>query len=95
MQGVRVIELPKCTTISSGISTEPDPFAEEGLLMGFNRWWSTGDKGRREKFSLKDLIWYDRETKGTIWWYAVDEIPPDTGGFEAVDFKGGMYAAAI
>ncbi len=40
-------------------------------------------------------MWYDRATKGTVWWYAVCEDMPDTQGFPVVDFEGGLYAAAI
>ncbi len=94
MDGIRIVELPRCTMVSSGISTDPDLFAEGGVLMRFNRWWSAIDATRRDRFFPRDFMWYDRPTKGVVWWYAVEDVPPDTNGFDVVDFEGGLYAAA-
>jgi DNA-binding transcriptional MerR regulator len=92
---IRIIELPKCKMISSGISAETDLFADNGLLMRFCEWWLNFDKQRKDRFFPRDFMWYDPETKGTAWWYAPEEVPSETGGYEVIDFEGGLYAAAV
>lgn len=31
MQGIRIVELPRCKMVSSGYADDGDPFAEDGL----------------------------------------------------------------
>ncbi len=94
---VRILELPKCSMLSSGISTEEDLFAPNGLLMRFDKVWSKFSALRKDKFFARDFMWYDVETGGTCWWYALEDWMKelDTEGFEIVDFEGGLYASAI
>ncbi|KAF0193946.1 MAG: hypothetical protein FD169_2163 [Bacillota bacterium] len=95
MEIVRVVELPRCSMVSSGCSTEQDPFTEDGLLMRFDRWWSAVDAERQDKFFPRDFMWFDRERNGLVWYYAASPMPATTEGFEIIDFPGGMYAAAV
>lgn len=95
MESIRVIELPKCNMVSSGCSTDENPFAEGGLLMSFDKWWSAIDAQREDKFFPRDFMWYDSEKNGLVWYYAATPIPTDTEGFEVIDFPGGLYAAAV
>lgn len=94
---VRIVELPKCRMVTSGISTEPDLFAPDGILMRFNSMWSLLDKKRKDKFFARDFMWYDAKTNGMAWWYAIEDwvTEADTRGYEIFDFEGGIYAAAI
>ena len=95
MESVRVIELPRCKVVSSGCSTEENPFAEDALLMRFDRWWSAIDAERQDKFFSRDFMCFDREKNGLVWYYAASPLPANTCGFDVVDFPGGMYVAAV
>lgn len=95
MDIIRIVELPPCVMASSGVSTESEPFAAGGRLMRFNEWWTAVDATRRDRFFPRDFMWFDRVRQGLVWWYAVPEATADTEGFDAVDFEGGLYAAAI
>ena len=94
---IRIVEFPKCRMVTSGISTEPDLFSPDGTLMRFDRMWTRLDEKRKDRFFARDFMWYDPETKGTVWWYAIEDwvTERDTEGFEIIDFEGGIYAAAI
>lgn len=65
--------------------------------MRFDRMWSKLDTKRKDRFFARDFMWYDAETKGTIWWYAIEDwvTETDTEGYEIIDYEGGIYAAAI
>jgi len=95
MESIRIIELPRCKMVSSGCSTEEDPFAEDGLLMRFDRWWSSLDAERPDKFFSRDFMWFDCVNNGLVWYYAANPVPEDTKGFEVVEFSGGLYATAV
>lgn len=95
IDGIRIVELPQCKMVSSGCSTEQNPFAENGLLMRFNRWWSALDTQREDKFFPRDFMWFDRENGGLVWYYAITSPPEDMQGFELIDFPGGLYASAV
>lgn len=93
MEKVRIIELPKCKVVSSGCDIVGD-FAAGGILDRFDKWWSEADKKRRDKFYPRDFLCYDPAKGGLVWYYAVEDSTIDTGGFEMVDFEGGLYAVA-
>lgn len=95
MERFRIIELPSCKMVSSGCSAEKDPFAPGGLLNRFGSWWSEVDRERKDRFFPRDFMWYDREKKGLVWYYAVSGDLAGTGGFEIVDYEGGLYASAV
>jgi len=81
--------------VSSGHADGVDPFAAGGKLSLFNRWWSQIDSERTEKFYPRDFLWYDREARKLVWYYALPDGMEDTGGYQVVDFEGGMYVAHI
>ncbi len=94
---VRVVELPRCRMMTSGISTEPDLFAPDGKLMRFSDMWLKLDAKRKPRFFGRDFMWYDPETSGTVWWYALEDWMSESEmeGYEVIDFEGGIYAAAV
>jgi DNA-binding transcriptional MerR regulator len=87
---VRIIELPKCRMATSG-------FGSFDTIVGkFDSWWSEYDKKRKGiYFSPLDFMWF--ENGKTVWWMAVenDATSKDCGGYEIIDFEGGLYAAAM
>lgn len=87
---VRIIELPKCRMATSGYD------AFENIIGKFDAWWDDYDKKRRGiSFSPLDFLWF--EEGQAVWWLAVekDATSEDTGGYDIIDFEGGLYAAAI
>lgn len=95
MKGIRIIELPKCKMVSSGCADDENPFAENGKLITFGQWWSALDKKRVDKFFPRDFMWFDREKKRLVWYYVLPDGVTDTGGYDVVDFEGGIYAVHI
>lgn len=89
--GVRVLSLPKCRMITSGMETG-EPFAEGSKLRKFSDWFSKMDASR--DFMPRDFLWYDPQQRGMEWGFAWAE-GMDTADFEMTDFEGGLYAAAI
>ena len=88
---VRIIELPACKMVWSGISKGESDWAQGGLLWRFSQWFSQ----RKSLLAVRDLLWYDTEQGGFAWGWAVDEIPDDTDGFPVMDFPGGLYASIV
>ncbi len=87
---VRIIELPKCRMATSGYDTF------DQTLGNFDKWWQDYDKKRKGiSFSPLDFLWF--EDGYGVWWMAVenDAVSEDTGGYDIIDFEGGIYAAAI
>ncbi len=91
---VRIIELPACKMVTSGPANGEDIFGPDGVLTRFNAWFSEFDKQRADRFYPRDFMWCPA-TGGFQWGYAVERIPADTGGFDVIDFPGGLYAVAI
>ena len=89
--GVRVIRLPACKMVTSGMDTGA-PFAPGGKLSRFDAWFSRIDSAGA--FMPCDFLWYDEDARGMEWWFVYAE-GMDTAGFDIVDFPGGLYAAAI
>ena len=87
---IRIVELPACRMATSGVSRDDDH-------KQFNEMWMKLHERRKDRFFPRDFMWYDKEQRGTVWWYAVEEwvTEADTDGFGFVDFEGGMYATAI
>ncbi len=91
---VRIIELPSCKMIWSGVCPGTAGTSENVPLRKFSEWWSAFDKLRKDRFYARDFMWYDGAAGGMAWGLAVADIPADTGGFEVIDFPGGLYAVA-
>lgn len=87
---VRIIELPKCKMATSGYDTF------DNIIGKFDAWWGEYDKKRHGvSFCPLDFLWF--ENGKAVWWMAVenDATKEDTGGYDIIDFEGGLYAAAI
>ncbi len=85
----RIISLPPFTAVTSG----PDPqfdFSPEGVLGRFNEFFSGIKPSPRDSFMPRDFLFFNKEAGGLEWWWAIEEDMPD-GGFEKVEFDGGMY----
>lgn len=85
MEGIRIIELPAATMVTSGGQD----------LEAFDRWWSAVDKQRKDKFFPRDFMWHDPVAQQLVWFYALPDGVTDTGGYGTVAFEGGLYAVAI
>lgn len=85
MDGIRIVELPAATMVTSGTND----------LNAFDQWWSAVDKERKDRFFPRDFMWFDPEAGHLVWYYALPPGLTDTGGYETIDFPGGIYAAAI
>lgn len=91
---VRIVSLPACRMISSGVDVGP-PLSPGGQLDRFDRWFSEVDKQRRDRFFARDFMWHDPQTRGTVWWYALEPGIAAPEEFPTVDFEGGLYASAV
>lgn len=85
MENVRVYEIPACKMVSSQCG-----MFGEGKLERFDEWFSSLP---RTMFP-KDFLWYDNERGGFVWYYMYSEGMKIAGGFDTVDFPGGLYAVA-
>ena len=85
---VRIVELPACKMVSSGAMNDFE------IFVRFNEWFTAYSKSHSGDFYPHNFMWSDTDGK-MVWNYAVSEIPEDIGGFEVIDFAGGLYAAAI
>ncbi len=82
----RIISLPPFTAVTSG----PDPacdFSPTGTLGKFDQFFSSITPNDSPP---RDFLFFNQEAGGFEWWYALREDMPD-GGFEKVEFNGGMY----
>ena len=61
----------------------------------FDKWWSALDKERVDRFYPRDFMYYDAEAKELVWLYPYPTQETEPVVYYAVDFKGGLYAAAI
>jgi len=89
-QDVRIIELPACRMVTSGIKQGDNH-------ERFNMMWERLEKKRKDHFFPRDFMWYDEEKGDTVWWYAVEDwvTNQDTEEFEIINFEGGLYATVI
>jgi predicted transcriptional regulator YdeE len=63
-------------------------------LEAFDRWWSAiADKDQSSLFP-RDFMWFNKKTNSLEWLYALPAGVKDTGGYEVLDFPGGLYAVA-
>ena len=87
---VRIVELPACRMVTSGLKKGSNHKQFESM-------WNKLDKKRKDRFFPRDFMWWDKTNKGYVWWYAIEDYvtEADTGGFEIIDFEGGMYATVI
>ena len=89
MQNIRIIEIPDCKMVSSGIGM----FGQE-KFDSFAKWFSAQPN---KIFSRDFLFWDGGEYGGSggfHWLYLYEEgmeVPQD---YSIIDFKGGLYAVA-
>ncbi len=87
---VRIIKLPKCKVATSGA-----PDREFKRVWSFDGWWQEYDKKRRAShWAPLDFLF--GEDGGLVWWMMVedDATSADCGGYDVIDFEGGLYAVA-
>ena len=85
---VRIIELPACKMVTSGVC----PSEECEQMQRFCAWWPAQDELRKDRFYGRDFLMWDFEEKGFAWGLALSEASADTGGWEVIDFPGGLFA---
>ena len=89
---VRIIELPACKMVWSGVYKDASNDADSSLLKRYEKWMTAQDALRRDRFYSRDFMWYDIGAGGLAWGLAVVKTPEDTGGYDVIDFPGGLYA---
>lgn len=85
---VRIVQLPKCKMATSGT-----PDTTFTAVWDFSKWWEDYDKKRRGvHYAPLDFLF--GEDGGLVWWIMVedDATKEDCGGYDIVDFEGGLYA---
>jgi AraC family transcriptional regulator len=85
MQNIRIIEIPKCKMVSSGIG-----FLGEEKFDRFNSWFSQ----LPPSFYSKDFLFWDAAANGLHWLYLYEDDLNVPSEFEIIDFRGGLYAVA-
>ena len=88
---VRIIELPASKMIWSGICPSSESKDDE-TIRRFSEWCFAHDELRKDRFYARDFLWHDTQAHGFAWGLAVTEVPEDTGGWEVIDFPGGLFA---
>lgn len=86
---VRVIQIPKCKVATSGA-----PDTTNSKVWEFSNWWSDYEPKRRytRYYPYNDFLF--GEDGGAVWWMMVedDATSEDCGGYEIINFEGGLYA---
>lgn len=81
MQAIRIIEIPDCKMVSSGVGM----FGEDNFTA-FNAWFSTFPRAKDAQDFLAEA------PSGLEWLYMYEECMTVPECFNIVDFKGGLYA---
>ena len=86
MQSVRILEMPDCRMVSSGVGM----FGDEN----FNLFMEWHEKQPRGLFPRDFLFWdgSNPEKQGFNWLYMYEDGMEVPEGLSVVDFKGGLYA---
>ncbi len=89
MQAIRIVEIPDCKMVSSGIGM----FGQE-KFDGFHQWFCAQPRA----IHPKDYLFWDGDeymvSGGFHWLYLYDENIGAPKGYDVIDFKGGLYAVA-
>lgn len=85
----RIISLPPFKAVTSGVDKIGD-FSDDGILSSFDNFFSGVTPAPSESFMPRDFLYYDEERQGMVWIWALTESG-ETGGFDTVDFEGGLY----
>lgn len=89
----RIISLPSFQAVTSGVDRVGD-FADDGILMSFDRFFSSVTPKPEESYMPRDFLYYDEENKGMVWIWALTENG-ESGGFETTEFEGGLYITFV
>jgi len=89
IQAVRIVEIPDCKMVSSGLGM----FGEEKFER-FGKWFASLPPTIHSKDYLTTS--YDEKGvfKGMVWYYLHEEGMDVPAEFEVVDFKGGLHAVS-
>ena len=87
MQAVRIIEIPDCKMVSSGVGM----FGEEKFER-FVQWFTSLPYSMYSKDFLTFANDEKGEFAGLLWYYMYEEDMDVPAEFDIVDFKGGLYA---
>lgn len=89
MQSIRIIEIPDCKMVSSGVGM----FGEE-KFNNFEAWFSSLPR----PIHPKDFLFWDGDefmvSGGFHWLYVYEQGMELPSGYAVIDFKGGLYAVA-
>ena len=88
MQSVRIIEIPDCKMVSSGVG-----FFGEEKFEGLLKWFSAKPRTLYPMDFLSASFDEKGEFNGMIWYYVYDGVNAPEG-YDIVDFKGGLYAVS-
>lgn len=86
MHTIRVIHIPPLKVATSGKITTMEQ------LEAFDTWWSSIDA--KHYITPRDFMWVNDKENYAEWIFAIPEGCTDTGGYELIDFPGGLYAVA-
>lgn len=86
MQNVRIIKIPELKVVSSGAITNMEE------LEAFDNWWSSIDV--KQFITPRDFMWYNEKREYVEWVFAIPDNYKDLGGYQYIDFPGGLYAVA-
>ncbi|ADL50827.1 hypothetical protein [Clostridium cellulovorans] len=86
MQNVRIIKIPELKMVSSGAITNIEQ------LEAFDNWWSSIDVN--QYITPRDFMWYNEKKRYMEWVFAIPDNCIDFGGYQLVNFPGGLYAVA-
>ena len=89
MQGIRIVEMPDCQMVSSGIGM----FGEE-KFTGFFEWFTAQPYTMYPKNFLYFEDGKNGGKSGFHWLYMLDAGVTAPDGYDVLDFKGGLYAVA-
>lgn len=85
---VRIVQLPRCKMATSGA-----PDLTFSTVWDFPNWWEDYDK-KRHGVHYAPLDFLFGEDGGLVWWMMVEDEATngDCGGYDIIDFEGGLYA---
>jgi RNA polymerase sigma factor (sigma-70 family) len=79
---IRLVQIPPLRMVRSG-SADPE---------GFKNWMSSIDSKDKYSTTPRAFIWHNSATNKEEWVYALPQGVDDTGGYQTLDFRGGLYA---